>query len=131
MPKSSRRNVKTWPSEVLCSELVEVCSGGEAIAANLEAISAIEAVILCDTAMRRGRTVLVKADSWDFPARVTGCRKEEMALGYRVLLVFRDPFRWNRQIFCPEHMLDLGEMVKTRVAAPEPAIADRAFAAGQ
>ena len=127
MSKSSRRRVDSWPSEVLCSELVMLLTepqmdGSESTAAIVEAISETEAVLSVESAIRRGRAIQVKASSWSFRALVVGCRKDEEMDRYTVLVRFEDSFRWTAEAFSPAHVLDLRSPMAT---------APRALAAGQ
>lgn len=112
MSTTSRRKYRTWPSDVLCSELVQVLaksrlSPGASIVAIVEAISRTEAVLSSEAPMRRGGAIQVNASSWSFRARVVGCRKDKELRGYAVLVRFEDPFCWTAAAFCPAHMLEL------------------------
>ena len=80
MKNPMRRKARSWPSQFLCSELVEVRTKADATVANLEAIGEKEAVLLCEELMARGKPVLIKASSRVFRLRVAGCRKDEIAL---------------------------------------------------
>jgi hypothetical protein len=138
MSKLSRRNVRTWPSDILCSELVEVLEksrihGGVPMIAVIEAISETEAVLSCETTMRRGAAIQVNGSSWSFRARVAGCRKDVGLRRHAVLVRFADPFRWGAGGFCPEHMVDLRSVFGQDAASQTPpqATAPRVFAAGQ
>lgn len=59
-----------------------------------------------------GRAVLIRAASCAFPARVAGCRKDEIVPGYRVLLEFREHVVWDRRMFSPGHLVDMKELAK-------------------
>jgi hypothetical protein len=100
--------------------------------ANLEAIDENAAVILCETPMRRGKAVLMKASSCALRGRVAGCRKDEIVPGYRVLLEFSEHVVWNRNLFSPEHLVDMQELAKEALLGAEKTSAiERAFSAGQ
>lgn len=127
MSKLPRRRVDSWPSEVLCSELVMLLTksqedGSASIAAIVEAISETEAVLSVESAIRRGRAIQVNATSWSFRAMVIGCRKDEEMDRYTVLVRFENSFRWSAEAFSPAHALDL----RSPEAAPP-----RVLAAGQ
>jgi hypothetical protein len=138
MSKPCRRSAGSWPSDVLCSELVEVFTksridAGAPMVAIVEAISETEAVLSCEAPMRRGGAILVKASAWSFRARVAGCRKDAGSPGFLVLARFEEPFRWTAAVFSPEHMLDLRILAGQNTASQthlQPTGA-RVFTAGQ
>jgi hypothetical protein len=137
MWKSPRRSATTWPSDVLCSELVQVLANtrtdaGGSMSAIVEAISETEAVLACEAPIRWGRSVLISGSSWSFRARAAGCRKHAGSAGYLVLARFEDPFRWTSDAFRPEHMLDLRTLGRQDTASPvRPQQAPRVLTAGQ
>jgi hypothetical protein len=106
MKNSPRRDARSWPSQFLCSELVEVRTKADKTVANLEAIGEKEAVLLCEEPLSRGKPVLIRASSRVFRARVAGCRKDEIVPGYRVLVAFCGQFQWDQKIYTPKHLLD-------------------------
>lgn len=126
------KSPRSWPADYLCSELVQVCTKSDETVANLEAIGDGAAVVLCEAPMRWGSAVLMKAASCAFRARVTGCRKDEIVPGYRVLLEFREHVVWNRKIFSPQHLVDIGELARRAQSQPEeiPRV-ERVLSAGQ
>jgi hypothetical protein len=110
--KSPRRSARSWPTNFLCSELVRVGTKSGETVANLEAIGERSAVVLCEEPMPRGRSVLMRAASCVFRARVAGCRKDGIVPGYRVLLEFREHVVWDRKIFSPDHLVDMAELAR-------------------
>lgn len=104
---SSTRTRRAWPSDVLCAELVRLRTNSRELAAVLEAIGEMEAILWCEESLRWGRIVEVEASCWSPRARVTGSRRDKASQGYVILVSFLEPFRWTAEAFCPEHMLDL------------------------
>lgn len=137
MSKSPRRGATTWPSDILCSEFVQVFARAETLEnasapAVIEAISETEAVLYSEAPMRRGAAVQVSADSWSFQARIAGCRKDAETSGFLILARFEEPFRWTAGTFSPKHTFDIRTLAGLEISAQtQQQFTERVISAGQ
>ena len=96
MPKGGR---------VLCSHLVRLSVDGSERApewVNLEAIDAFGAVIAAQQAWPTQVEVRIQAKGLDAPGFIQSCRERES--DFVLTIEFADGFRWNEQVWKPDHL---------------------------
>jgi hypothetical protein len=94
----------------MCAELVTVLfdadDGHHEATANLEDISPSGACVQLETAAKEGTDIEVVCASCRLKGKVRYCRF--VGIGYDTGIAFDEPRSWNRKLYTPTHLLDVG-----------------------
>jgi hypothetical protein len=104
---------KRSEARMLCSEMVEVrwnrLGRQRQISANLEDISASGVCLQAEEAIPAETVLSVLHPSGEFTGRVRYC--VYLQIGYFVGVQFEPGWKWSPDIFKPQHLLDLRDLI--------------------
>jgi hypothetical protein len=100
---------------MLCADMVDTCwkdQGGhkQRVTALLEDICSSGACLQFEIPVPLGTEIRWQSPKQEFKGRVRYCIYRE--IGYFVGVEFTGPMRWSQNTYKPQHLLDLGTLLK-------------------